>query len=133
MTLGGVSDTQDAWGNMEKNRLQQYRSEDLLKILAEFTVTSNRYHPCIQPCIIRGRDFTNLPSRVGSGAQCPRNRDQIPADAEQGEDDEDNPVIELEIQCSKGTYIRTLCHDMRPTTGNRCLHVKVDPHPGGNI
>lgn len=39
----------------------------------------------------------------------------------------------LRCLCSKGTYIRTLCHDIRPGPGLRRHAVQPPPHHGGRL
>ncbi|HPT70087.1 MAG TPA: tRNA pseudouridine(55) synthase TruB, partial [Syntrophomonas sp.] len=112
MTLGGVSDTQDAWGNIERTGCSSYRSEDLLKILTEFTGTIKQIPPMYSAVHHQGQRLYEL---ARQGLEVERIAREIEIKSLQmlrsGEDTEGNPTIELVIKCSKGTYIRTICHD----------------------
>lgn len=118
MTLGGVSDTQDAWGNIEKTGCSSYRSEDLVKILVEFTGTIKQIPPMYSAVHHQGQRLYEL---ARQGLEVERSAREIEIKTlqmlSQGQDDEGNPTIALEIQCSKGTYIRTLCHDIGQRLG----------------
>lgn len=118
MTLGGISDTQDAWGNIEKTGCSSYHDEDLLKILAEFTGTIKQIPPMFSAVHHQGQRLYEL---ARQGLEVERSAREIEIKTlqmlSQSQDDEGNPTIELEIQCSKGTYIRTLCHDIGQRLG----------------
>ncbi|MFQ8842456.1 MAG: hypothetical protein ACLR8P_17760 [Clostridium fessum] len=43
------------------------------------------------------------------------------------------PRVTMTVTCSKGTYIRTLCHDIGAKAGMRRLYGKTDPHPRRSI
>ena len=118
MTLGGVSDTQDAWGNIKKTSCNSYHNGDLLEILAEFTGTIKQIPPMYSAVHHQGQRLYEL---ARQGIEVERSAREIEIKSlqmlSQGEDDEGNPAIELEIKCSKGTYIRTLCHDIGQRLG----------------
>jgi len=118
MTLGGVSDTQDAWGNIERTGCSSYHREDLLKILAEFTGSIQQIPPMYSAVHHQGQRLYEL---ARQGVEVERSPRTIEIKSLQmlgsGEDADGNPTVELEIQCSKGTYIRTLCHDIGQRLG----------------
>lgn len=113
MTLGGVSDTQDAWGNIKKTGSNSYHQQDLLNILAEFTGTIRQIPPMYSAVHHQGQRLYELARQGLDVERSPRDIEikslQITG---QDTDEEGNPRIELEITCSKGTYVRTLCHDI---------------------
>jgi tRNA pseudouridine55 synthase len=118
MTLGGVSDTEDAWGKIEKTGCISYESEDLLKILAEFTGFIKQIPPMYSAVHYQGQRLYEL---ARQGLEVERSAREIEIKSlqllGQGKDAVGNPTVDLEITCSKGTYIRTLCHDMGQRLG----------------
>ncbi len=118
MTLGGVSDTQDAWGNIEKTGCSSYQNEDLPQILAEFTGTIKQIPPMYSAVHHQGKRLYEL---ARQGLEVERSAREIEIKSlqmlSQGQDEAGNPTIALEIKCSKGTYIRTLCHDIGQRLG----------------
>ncbi|HPF21446.1 MAG TPA: tRNA pseudouridine(55) synthase TruB [Syntrophomonas sp.] len=118
MTLGGVSDTQDAWGKIEKTGVIRYGSEELVPILAEFTGTIEQIPPMYSAVHHQGQRLYEL---ARQGVEVERSPREVKITSlqmlSQHSDGEGNPVIELEITCSKGTYVRTLCHDIGQRLG----------------
>ena len=126
MTLGGVSDTQDAWGKIEKTGYGQYSSDALLLILTEFTGPIKQIPPMYSAVHHQGQRLYEL-ARQGVEVERPPREIEIKSlqMMSQGVDAEGNPVIELEIICSKGTYIRTLCHDIGQRLGTGAYMSKL--------
>ena len=118
MTLGAVSDTQDAWGSIEATGQSSYNSADLLSILAEYTGTIEQIPPMYSAVHHQGQRLYDL---ARQGIEVERIARQIEITSLQilssGQDQAGQPTIDLEIQCSKGTYIRTLCHDIGQRLG----------------
>ncbi len=126
MTLGGVSDTQDAWGKIEKTGHCQYRSDDLLPILSEFTGPIQQIPPMYSAVHHQGKRLYEL---ARQGVEVERSPRAIEIKSlqllRQGTDNEGLPVIELEIICSPGTYVRTLCHDIGQKLGTGAYMSKL--------
>lgn len=113
MTLGGISDTQDAWGKIEATGNSSYHQEDLISILSDFTGFIQQIPPMYSALHYNG---TRLYELARQGMEVERQARQIEIKSLQllntGIDEAGCPTIDLEITCSKGTYIRTLCHDI---------------------
>ena len=126
MTLGGISDTQDAWGTIEPTANSSYRSEDLLAILGEFTGIIQQIPPMYSAVHHHG---TRLYELARQGIEVERQARQIEIISLQllatGMDHAGQPTIDMEIACSKGTYIRTLCHDIGQRLGTGAYMSKL--------
>lgn len=113
MTLGGVSDTQDAWGNITYKSVIDFKSSDLNALLEKYTGNIMQTPPMYSAVHHNGIRLYEL-ARQGITV------DRVAREVEIqyikvlniDEDGEGRPVIALEVACSKGTYIRTLCHDL---------------------
>lgn len=118
MTLGGVSDTQDAWGTIEASGNSSYHLDELISILGEFTGIIEQIPPMYSAVHHNG---TRLYELARQGIEVERQARQIEIKSLQllstGMDDAGRPTIDLEVACSKGTYIRTLCHDIGQKLG----------------
>lgn len=118
MTLGGVSDTQDAWGNIEKTGCSSYRVEALQEILAEFTGAIFQIPPMYSAVHHQGQRLYELARQGVEVERRPRKIEIMSLRMLDREaDDSGQPTVGLEIQCSPGTYIRTLCHDIGQRLG----------------
>jgi tRNA pseudouridine55 synthase len=113
MTLGGVSDTQDAWGTITPTACRDCRREELEQVLAGFRGDIRQIPPMYSAVHHQGKRLYEL-ARQGLEVE----REARPARIHRLEikdfayDEAGNRVITLEIDCSSGTYIRTLCHDI---------------------
>jgi hypothetical protein len=104
MTLGGVYDTQDAWGKIEKNRchsLLQRRA--VVNPGRVHRHESSRFRDVFSGFITRAGASTNLARQAWKWKRSPREVKITSLQMRsQHIDGEGNPVIELEITCSKG-------------------------------
>lgn len=126
MTLGAVSDTQDAWGNIEATGKSSYRSDELSSILEEYTGMIQQIPPMYSAVHHQG---TRLYELARQGIEVERPARQIEIISLQmlgsGQNEAGQPTIDLEVQCSKGTYIRTLCHDIGQRLGTGAYMSKL--------
>lgn len=126
MTLGGISDTQDAWGKIEQTGKHDYSREGLVSILAEFTGMIEQVPPMYSALHHNG---TRLYELARQGIEVERQARQIEIKSlrllDTGTDAAGFPVIDMEIACSKGTYIRTLCHDIGQRLGTGAYMSKL--------
>ncbi len=126
MTLGGVADTQDAWGTIAETGNTSYSPEKLLDILKEFTGTIQQIPPMYSAVHHQG---TRLYELARQGIEVERESRTIEIISLQllgtGSDAQGRPVIDLEVECSKGTYIRTLCHDIGQRLGTGAYMSKL--------
>ncbi|MCL1790782.1 MAG: tRNA pseudouridine(55) synthase TruB [Peptococcaceae bacterium] len=111
LVLGVTTDTQDATGRVLAKGCVDVTKEDLEKALACFRGDLWQIPPMHSAVHHHGRRLYEL---ARDGVEVPREARPIRveklrllawADGEQ-------PRADLEVVCSKGTYIRTLCHDI---------------------
>jgi tRNA pseudouridine55 synthase len=113
MTLGGVSDTQDAWGDITYQPGIHFRPDRLPLVVARFLGPIKQLPPMYSAVHHQGSRLYEL-ARQGVTVE------RVPRDIlvnyikllSVGQDVNGRPVVSLEVGCSQGTYIRTLCHDI---------------------
>jgi len=118
MTLGGVSDTQDAWGNIEYQTDIKFAEDDLAAILKKYTGKISQIPPMYSAVHYQGERLYDL---ARQGITVEREARNIEIEyiklLSLDRDSEGRPLIKMEVRCSKGTYIRTLCHDIGQELG----------------
>lgn len=126
MTLGGVSDTQDAWGTIMDTGNSSYDKAQLVSVLHEFTGMIQQIPPMYSAVHHQG---TRLYELARQGIEVERPSRLIEIISLQllgtGQNEAGQPVIDLEVECSKGTYIRTLCHDIGQKLGTGAYMSKL--------
>ena len=114
MRPGLVTDTQDIWGNTLSGASWQYDPDRLEEALAAFRGPIDQLPPMYSAIKRKGKKLYEIARRGGEVERDPR-----PIVIHEltctgiGEDGD----ILLRIRCSKGTYIRTLCHDIGAALG----------------
>lgn len=113
MTLGGTSDTEDAWGNIVYEPHIQFNEDALCGLLEKYTGNILQIPPMYSAVHHNGDRLYKL-ARQGIivDREAREIRIQYIKLLAINRDSEGRPVISLEVSCSKGTYIRTLCHDI---------------------
>lgn len=121
LTLGAVSDTQDAWGNITYTGNRDFNPEQLQAILKEFTGTTKQLPPMFSAVHHQGKRLYEL---AREGITVTREeREIIIHDLQVLEIDEETelPVVKIKVDCSRGTYVRTLGHDIGAKLGTGAL------------
>lgn len=138
MILGITTDTQDISGKITKNciRLPELSKEDIIKNIMYFKGEYMQIPPMYSAIKVGGRKLVDLarqgieikrePRKVeifdievediiteAEGIKLNRTPEKSPA----GAYDIPFPRIIIKVCCSKGTYIRTLCHDIGERLG----------------
>ncbi len=108
LRLGVVTDTQDISGNVLESNICKISDTDLLSVLPEFTGRLEQIPPMYSAIKIGGRKLYDL-ARKGQSVERPPRRITVYSITLLGRESGD---FLLDIECSKGTYIRTLCHDI---------------------
>lgn len=108
LRLGVVTDTQDACGNILSQQAVRVTREALEAALARFTGEIEQIPPMYSAVKIGGRKLYELARR---GKEVERPARTITVHALEILDGADN-LWTLRVHCSKGTYVRTLCHDI---------------------
>lgn len=113
MIIGGVSDTQDAWGNVTRHHPEKFDSSRLFEVVKSFCGEIWQTPPMYSAVHYQGRRLYDL-ARQGIEVKVkPRlviikSIDIIDISMT----DNGLPLVKIQVECSQGTYIRTLCHDI---------------------
>ena len=105
---GIVTDTQDITGNLLRSSDVLPSEEDVRAALPRFTGEIEQIPPMYSAIKINGRKLYDIARRGGEVERKAR-RITIHSIDYLGQENGDHM---LRIRCSKGTYIRTLCHDL---------------------
>lgn len=117
MTVGGRSDTQDVWGNITYSNQIDFDVAKLKLILDSFRGTIKQIPPMYSAVHHEGKRLYEL---ARQGITVERNWREVEIKALDliGIDfSAELPQLKFEIVCSKGTYVRTLCHDIGEEMG----------------
>lgn len=114
MTLGLSTDTQDASGRViRRTGPSNLREEDIIKILPDFTGNLEQVPPMYSALKSGGTPLYKL-ARKGLEVDRKARRVEIYSLELLLVD---IPVVKFRVLCSRGTYVRTLCHDMGEVLG----------------
>lgn len=114
LRLGVCTDTQDIWGTvLEKNDGTRTRKE-IEAVLDRFCGNIMQLPPMYSAIKIRGRKLYEIARR---GGDVQREKRPITVHRLAITDQDEIGDWGLEIECSKGTYIRTLCADIGAALG----------------
>jgi len=114
LRLGITTDTQDTEGTVLTQCDAFVSDEDLENALARFRGEIEQIPPMYSAIKVNGQKLCNL-ARKGREVERQPRPITIYALEQFGRDALGDTV--LRVQCSKGTYIRTLCHDIGSTLG----------------
>ena len=114
LRLGLVTDTQDTTGTVLEERPVSLTRADIEAVLPRFTGDIAQIPPMYSAIKINGQKLYDL-ARKGREVER-RPRPVTIYELELGEQLGENEYA-LRCRCSKGTYIRTLCHDIGQTLG----------------
>lgn len=114
ITLGATTNTQDADGQIEETRpVPALTRDDLEKAILPFTGPIEQIPPMVSAIKKDGKPLYKL-AREGKEIQ----RDPRPVTIHGYElTDVRLPELDVRVTCSKGTYIRTLAHDLGRSLG----------------
>ena len=110
---GIVTDTQDITGNLLRSSDVLPSEEDVRAALPRFTGEIEQIPPMYSAIKINGRKLYDI-ARHGGEVEREARRITIHSIDYLGQENGDHM---LRIRCSKGTYIRTLCHDIGAALG----------------
>ena len=113
LRLGLETDTQDITGRVLSERPCHAGEEDLSALLPSFTGEQQQIPPMYSAIKLHGRKLYEIARKGGEVERAPRHV-RISSIAITGREGED---FVLEVSCSSGTYIRTLCHDIGKALG----------------
>lgn len=113
--LGLISNTQDIWGEILDRRESRVTKKDVLSQLSNFCGEIQQIPPMFSAVQINGQRLYDL-ARKGIEVEREPRRVRIYR-LNLLSYDEENRSGTLDISCSKGTYIRTLIHDLGEALG----------------
>ncbi|MCR5664824.1 MAG: tRNA pseudouridine(55) synthase TruB [Oscillospiraceae bacterium] len=113
LRLGLTTDTQDIWGTPLRRERASVGEEELRAVLRRFTGEIEQIPPMYSAVKHHGRKLYEIARRGGEVEREPRpvRIDALELLGGEGES------WRLDVRCSKGTYIRTLCHDIGRALG----------------
>ena len=114
LRLGLVTNTQDTSGETLEERPVSVTQEELEKVLEGFRGEIQQVPPMYSAIKINGKKLYEL-ARKGREVERPARKVTIHAltlESREGERD-----FTIRVRCSKGTYVRTLCHDIGQALG----------------
>lgn len=113
LRLGVVTNTQDITGEVLDRCRADVTEQQLQAVLAQFIGPQQQLPPMYSAVKIQGRKLYELARKGQTVERKPRNiviHDLRLLGRQEGD-------FLLEIRCSKGTYVRTLCHDIGNALG----------------
>lgn len=116
LKLGVVTNTQDTTGEVLEQRPVAAGREDVVRVLSQFTGLIEQLPPMYSAIKINGKKLYELARKGQEVERKPRPvtihaleiLDQAPA--------QETDYL-IRVACSKGTYVRTLCHDIGQALG----------------
>ena len=113
LRLGVVTDTQDTTGTVLGGEPREVSDEELEAALASFRGEIEQLPPMYSAVKVGGRKLYEI-ARKGGEVERKYRKVTIYSLEKTGRVGND---VDLRIRCSKGTYIRTLCHDVGAALG----------------
>lgn len=114
LRLGTVTDTQDVTGSVLENHPVSVGREELERILDRYRGDILQVPPMYSAVKKNGRKLYELARRGEEIERAPRPISIYSLEVVEQVSETD---YILRVQCSKGTYVRTLCHDIGQTLG----------------
>lgn len=110
---GIVTDTQDITGRILSRSDAGPSEQELEAVLAQFRGEQTQIPPMYSAIKVKGRKLYDIARRGGEVERAPRSVtvDKLTLVGREGDD------FILDITCSAGTYIRTLCHNIGQALG----------------
>lgn len=114
LQLGRVTDTQDTTGETLEERAVTVTADDMRAALPRFLGEIEQIPPMYSAIKVNGQKLYDLARQGKEVARKPRRITiyDLALTEELG-----NGQYALRVECSKGTYIRTLCHDLGQALG----------------
>lgn len=115
LKLGVTTDTQDMTGKVLEEKEVVWQEDKIRQTIAAFAGDYDQVPPMYSALKVNGKKLYEL-AREGKEVERKARRVHI-FDITIGEMDSKRAEIAIKVQCSKGTYIRTLCADIGEKTG----------------
>ena len=120
LRLGLVTDTQDSTGRVLEEHSVDITCEQLEALLPRFRGVIQQIPPMYSAVKVNGQKLYALARKGQEVEREPRTvviHELTLLDRDQSQSSTLNSQFALRIHCSKGTYVRTLCHDMGAALG----------------
>ncbi len=121
--LGVTTDTYDRWGKVLSETKADCTAAQLEQTLKKFRGTIDQMPPMYSAVQINGQRLYDL-ARQGKTVERPTRQVEIRL-LRLCHFDPTTQTGQLEVDCSKGTYIRSLCHDLGETLGCGCVMTEL--------
>jgi tRNA pseudouridine55 synthase len=110
-----IRDKSAITGDADSSGMTVITEEDILKAFADYTGCVSQIPPKYSALRVNGRRAYDL-ARQGSDFEL-KSREIFISSNTVSSIDADRGIIEFDVTCSKGTYIRTICDDIGRTLG----------------
>ncbi len=128
LRLGLITDTQDITGNVLESRDVNVGEDELRAVLEKFRGPQLQLPPMYSAIKVKGRRLYDI-ARAGGEVERKKRPITIHGISIVGRDGED---YILDVSCSKGTYVRTICHDIGEALGcGACMSALRRINAGG--
>ena len=114
LRLGIITDTQDTTGTVQATHPVQITREQLESVLPQFTGPIAQVPPMYSAIKRQGQKLYELARK---GVEVERKPRSITIHSLEILEQLENGDYILKVRCSKGTYVRTLCHDIGQVLG----------------
>jgi tRNA pseudouridine55 synthase len=111
--LGMVTDTQDSSGSILETHEIKADADQVRKTVASFVGPQKQIPPMYSALKVNGQKLCDLARKGVEVERQPRDITIYEINILEMA----LPLVKLEVHCSKGTYIRTLCHDIGQALG----------------
>lgn len=112
LKLGVRSDTEDITGNLEYSNAEIPQRDEVLSVISSFVGESMQIPPMYSALKVNGQKLVDL-ARQGITVE----REARPINVYSIEASGSGDTYVIDVECSKGTYIRTLCADIGEKLG----------------
>ncbi len=131
ITLGLTTDTEDITGNILTKSDTLPTKEEFLRVVNSFVGEIEQIPPMYSALKVDGKKLVDL---AREGKTIERQARKITVFSIKAEDvDEKQGIYTLEVECSKGTYIRTLCADIGARLGCGAVMSQLQRTKSGNF
>ena len=113
LRLGLVTNTQDTTGEVLEEKPVTVTREEVEAVLQQFLGKQQQIPPMYSAVKIRGKKLYELARQGKTVERKPRDIEILELELLEGEGAE----YRIRVRCSKGTYVRTLCHDIGKALG----------------
>ncbi|MBR3560752.1 MAG: tRNA pseudouridine(55) synthase TruB [Oscillospiraceae bacterium] len=114
LRLGIVTDTQDIWGTVRSESPASVTEGELRAVLPRFLGEIEQVPPMYSAIKVQGQKLYDLARK---GVEVERKPRRVTVEELELLPPEESGDWGLRVLCSKGTYIRTLCHDIGAALG----------------